>query len=405
MKRREFIISSAIAVGGTALLTGCGKKEIIKRDGEVAKRKFRDLEIPLLGFGCMRLPMQGDEVDTKEVDRMVDYCMEHGVNYFDTAYMYVDERSELVMGKSLKRYKREDFILTDKLTKDYFKNEEEIRPFFESQLELTGVKYFDYYLMHALDKGNYDHFQKYNAFKVASELKKEGKIKHLGISFHDNEETLERILTDHPEIEIVQIQFNYIDYDSPSVRSKKVYDVCRKFNKPILIMEPVKGGALVRLPDKAKEIFDKLNHGSYASYAIRYAASFDGVYKVLSGMSDFEQMKDNVSYMKEFTPLNEEEYKAIDKVKEILKSLGGIPCTACRYCVEGCPMGIPIPDLFACYNARKQFKDWNSSMYYNIYTSENGKASSCVRCGQCEEVCPQHLHIRELLEKVSKEFE
>ena len=364
------------------------------------------MEEKKLGFGCMRLPMKDNQVDYDEFNKMIDYAIKNGFNYFDTAHGYLGGKSEIAIGECLsKRYKREEFLLTDKLTKEYFRSEEEIRPFFESQLEITGVKYFDYYLMHALDKGNYEHFQKCNAFKVASELKKEGKIKHLGISFHDNAETLEKILTDHPEVEIVQIQLNYMDIDSPSVQSKKVYDVCRKHNKPILIMEPVKGGALVRLPEKAKEVFDKLNNGSYASYAIRYAASFDGVYKVLSGMSDLEQMKDNVSYMKDFKKITEEEQKAIDKVKEELEKLGGIPCTACRYCVAGCPKHILIPDLFSCYNAKEEFNDWNSFMYYRVTTTDSGKASDCIKCKQCERICPQHLPITELLEKVADTFD
>ena len=360
-----------------------------------------------LGFGCMRLPMKGSEVDYEEFNKMIDTYMEHGFNYFDTAHGYIGGKSETAIRDCLsKRYNREDFILTDKLTEPYFKTKEDIKPFFGEQLKLCGVDYFDYYLMHAQDRTNYKHFTKCEAYEVAKELKEEGKIKHIGISFHDTADILDMILNEHPEIEIVQIQFNYMDYEDSGVQSKAVYEVCRKYNKPILIMEPVKGGGLVRLPDKAKKIFDDLNNNlSYASYAIRFAASFDGVYKVLSGMSDLEQLKDNISYMEEFIPLKEEEYQAIDKVKEVLKELGGIPCTACRYCTEGCPKKISIPDLFACYNAKKQFNDWNSSMYYDLHTKDNGKASECIKCGKCERVCPQHLKIRYLLEDVANTFE
>ena len=360
-----------------------------------------------LGFGCMRLPMNGDNVDYDEFNKMIDYYMDNGFNYFDTAHGYIGGKSETAIRDCLaSRYKREDYILTNKLTDSYFNKKEDIKSLFYEQLKLCGVEYFDYYLMHAQNRDNYKKFMKCDAYNVVKELKEEGKIKHIGISFHDTADILDMILGEHPEIEIVQIQFNYIDYEDAGVQSKKCYEVCRKYNKPILIMEPVKGGGLVKLPDNAKKIFDDLtNDLSYASYAIRFAASFDGVYKVLSGMSNLDQMKDNISYMKEFKKLNDKEFAAINKVKDILKELGGIPCTACRYCVEGCPMNISIPDLFSCYNAKKQFNDWNSKMYYGIHTKNNGKASECIKCGMCESACPQHLHIRDLLEDVANEFE
>jgi len=362
-----------------------------------------------LGFGCMRLPMKDGKVDYDEFNKMIDYYMDNGFNYFDTAHGYIGGLSEKAIGDCLSpRYDRSTYELTDKLTEDYFSKEEDIIPLFNKQLETCGVEYFDYYLMHAQNRNNYKKFMKCNAYEVGKKLKEEGKIKHLGISFHDTADILDMILSEHPEIEIVQIQLNYVDFESAGVQSKQCYEICRKYNKPVLIMEPVKGGGLVKLPEDAKKVFDSINKDknlSYASYAIRFAASFDGVYKVLSGMSNLEQMEDNVSYMKEFVPINDEEKEAIDKVKDILKGLGGIPCTACRYCTDGCPMKISIPDLFACYNAKKQFNDWNSSMYYGRHTMENGKASDCIKCGMCEKSCPQHLPIRDLLEEVAKTFE
>ena len=355
-----------------------------------------------LGFGCMRLPMNNGEVDYAEFNRMIDYYIDQGFNYFDTAHGYLGGQSEIAIRECLaKRYPRESYVLTDKLTMPYFKSQE------EKQLQWCGVEYFDYYLMHAQDRNTYQHFQKNNAYQECLKLKEEGKIKHLGISFHDTSEMLEQILSDYPEIEIVQIQFNYVDYLSGSVQSKKVYEVCRKFNKPVLVMEPVKGGGLVNLPNEAKKMFDDLKQdASIASYAVRFAASFDGMYKVLSGMSNFEQLKDNVDYMKDFKPLNDKEMETVLKVGEYLRNLGGIPCTACRYCVEGCPMKISIPDLFSCYNSKLQFNDWNSGYYYNVHTQQgHGKASDCIKCGKCERICPQHLEIRDLLTKVAKEFE
>lgn len=361
------------------------------------------------GFGCMRLPMtaDGSAVDTEETCKMVDTFLEQGFNYFDTAHGYLGGKSELALKDCLtSRHKREEYILTDKLTISFFKKQEDIRPFFESQLEACGVEYFDFYLMHAQSKEIFAHFKKCHAYETALELKKEGKIRHFGISFHDRAEVLEEILKEYPQIEVVQIQFNYLDYEDPAVQSKKCYEVCRKYNKPVIVMEPVKGGNLVNLPEDAKKVLDDLNGGSAASYAIRFAASFDGMMMVLSGMSNLEQMNDNLSYMKEFKPLDDTERKAVKTVADIFHSKHMIPCTACRYCIDGCPKKISIPDLFACLNAKTVFHDWNADYYYNnVHTVHNGKASDCVKCGKCEKVCPQHLKIRDLLEDVAKEFE
>ncbi len=359
------------------------------------------------GFGCMRLPMDGNKVDYNEFSKMVDLFMAEGFNYFDTARVYLEGQSETAIRDCIsKRYKREDFILTNKLSTHLFNSEEEIRPLFEKQLESCGVEYFDFYLMHALTKSIYEKYKRCHAFEKSLEFKKEGKIKHLGISFHDTAEVLEEILTEYPQVEVVQIQLNYIDFKDPAVQAQKCYEVCRKHNKPIIVMEPVKGGNLVNLPQKAKDVLNSLNNGSPASYAIRFAAGFDGIIMVLSGMSNLEQLKDNVSYMKDFKPLNNTELKAIDKVCNILHSMHLIPCTACRYCIDGCPKNISIPDLFSCINAKEMYHDWNPDYYYNeVYTKNNGKASDCIECGKCEKSCPQHLPIRKLLKDVAKTFE
>ena len=358
------------------------------------------------GFGCMRLPMIDKEVDTVEFSKMVDVFLENGFNYFDTAQGYLDGRSETALRECLtSRYPRESYILTDKLSPHLFNSEEDIRPAFERQLEACGVEYFDFYLMHAQQKSNYGKYQSCRAYEVAQELKAEGKVRYVGLSFHDSAEFLDRILTEHPEVDVVQIQFNYADYDDPSVESRKCYEVCRRHGKPIIVMEPVKGGHLVNLPDKARKVFAELGDMSPASYAIRFAASFEGIFMVLSGMGNMEMMMDNISYMKDFEPLSSEEFEAIYKVLQTVKENNAIQCTACRYCVDGCPMNIPIPDLFTCMNGKKVWDAWNYIAHYKSLTREAGAANTCIECGACEESCPQHLPIRELLKEVSNEFD
>ena len=359
------------------------------------------------GFGFMRLPMKDGEIDTEETKRMVDAFLDAGFNYFDTAHGYHKEKSEIALRECLtSRYPRESYVLADKLTENYFKTEADIRPVLEEQLAACGVEYFDFYLMHSQCALNYPHFKACRAYETAFALKAEGKVRHVGISFHDRAEVLEQILTEYPEIEVVQIQFNYLDYDDPAVQSRKCYEVCVKHGKPVIVMEPVKGGSLVNLPEDAQKVLDELHGGSNASYAIRFAASFPGIRMVLSGMGSTEMMADNCGFMKDFQPLNEEERMAIARVCAIFRGQGLIPCTGCRYCTEVCPQGIPIPDLFACMNTKKQFHDWNSDYYYHdVRTKNASKASDCLKCGQCEDICPQHLNIRDLLEDVAKVFE
>ena len=359
------------------------------------------------GFGFMRLPMAGEEVDIPQTTKMVDAFLEAGFNYFDTAHGYLQGKSERALKTCLtSRYPREKYILTNKLTANFFQTEEDIRPFFESQLEACGVDYFDFYLMHAQGAGTYPHFQACHAYEVAQRLKAEGKVRHVGISFHDSAEMLETILTDHPEVEVVQIQFNYLDYEDPAAQSRRCYEVCRKHGKPVIVMEPVKGGNLVNLPEEARAVLDALHGGSPASYAIRFAAGFPGMLMVLSGMSTLEQVEDNLAFMKDFQPLNETERAAVEKVQAIFHSKNLIPCTACRYCTDGCPQHIAIPDIFAARNAKELHKDWNADYYYhNVCTAPGRRASDCLQCGKCEKVCPQHLPIRELLQEAAGVFE
>ena len=351
-------------------------------------------------FGMMRLPMVGENVDIAQTTKMVDAFMDAGFNYFDTAHPYIQGKSELAVKECLSsRYPRESYVLTNKLSGFCFEKEEEIRPLFQSQLEACGVEYFDFYLHHAMSAQRHEKHTNTNAYEIVKEFKEQGKVRHIGMSFHDSAEVLDKILTARPEIEVVQLQLNYVDWEDPNVQAHACYDVCVKHGKPVLVMEPVKGGSLANLPDNAAAL---MTDYSPAGYALRFCGSQDQVIMTLSGMSNMEQMEDNLKTMGDFKPLSDAEYEMIDKVRTIYQGLHKIPCTNCRYCVDGCPAGIPIPDLFAVFNEKKRNKEGNTAD--SDYAAFEVKPSACVGCGQCENECPQHLHIRQLLEAVDKAF-
>ena len=355
------------------------------------------------GFGFMRLPMQGDQIDIEHTTAMVDAFMAAGFNYFDTAHGYLSEQSEIVLRQTMtSRYPRDRYVLTNKLSPAYFNSPEDIRSIFQVQLDACGVEYFDFYLMHSQNTELFAKYKACRAYETALELKQEGKIRLLGISFHVRTEVLDQILTEYPQIEVVQIQLNYLDMESPKVQSRKCYEVCRKHNKPIMVMEPVRGGQLVNLPNAAKDILPALGGGSNASYALRFAAGFPGVCMVLSGMSTLEMVEENCGFMKDCKPLDQQEMAAVQKVADVINSLDLIACTACKYCVDGCTAHIQIPDLFKCLNQKRRFSENNAQQTYENFPV---KASACVQCGQCEDVCPQHLQIRDLLRTVSAELE
>ncbi len=349
------------------------------------------------GFGMMRLPMVGETVDFDQVTQMVDAFMARGFNYFDTATPYIQGQSEEAVKKCLSsRYRRDQYILVDKLSGNLWETGDQIEGVVQKQLDSCGVSYFDIYLMHAMNATRHEKYKEQGAYDIAQKLKKEGKLRHVGFSFHDKAEVLDKILTERPELEVVQLQFNYADYLDPKVQGKACLEVCRKHHKPVIVMEPVKGGSLANLPQEAAAL---LPEGSPASYAIRYAASAPGVKMVLSGMSNLAQMEDNLSFMEHFQPLSQEEYALIRQVRTIYQSQNRIPCTACRYCTDGCPANIPIPDLFAWVNGQH-----SQEKPQETYAQVMAKAGSCISCGQCEKICPQTLHIRQLLEKIEKEF-
>ena len=360
------------------------------------------------GFGFMRLPLGPDkEVDDSMVCEMLDRFLEAGFNYVDTAHGYLGGASERGIRRCLtSRHSRDEYILTDKLTQSFFNSREEIEPLLRSQLEICGVVYFDFYLMHAQKRGTYEHFMKCHAYEEAFRLKELGLVHHVGISFHDKASFLDEILTAWPQIEVVQIQFNYADYDDLGIESRKCYEVCVKHGKPVIVMEPVKGGFLANLPEYASKVFDRIGRtGSDASYALRFAAQPENIMMVLSGMSTREQVSENLALMKNPAKLNEAEMGAIAQINELLHRQDMVACTGCRYCVDGCPAGIPIPEIFADMNSRKIYHDWNSSWYYTIHTEGKGLASECLKCGACESTCPQHLPIRELLVQAADVFE
>lgn len=367
-----------------------------------------------LGFGCMRLPLIDHEfsnVDKDIVSEMFDLFLESGFSYVDTAWFYHDGNSERAIRECLvERYAREAFQLADKMPVVLLKNESELSEYFNRQLERCGVDFFDYYLLHDLGKKHYEIARRFHAFEFLSGLKQDGKVKNIGFSFHDTAEVLDQILTAHPEVDFVQLQINYLDWDSMGVQSRLCYETAVKHGKQIIVMEPVKGGTLAKVPEDVEKMFrEYAPENSAASWAIRFAASLENVVMVLSGMSDMAQMRDNTAYMENFKPLNQEERVIIGKAADIIRRNTAIPCTGCSYCTVNCPENIAIPKYFSLYNTDMQEmkgKAWTpQGFYYNNLALQYGKAGDCVKCGKCEEMCPQHLKVRELLETVAEHFE
>ena len=362
-------------------------------------------DTPKLGFGLMRLPRKGIIIDVEQVKAMVDLFLEAGFTYFDTAYVYPG--SETAIRKALvERYPRDSFTLATKLNVTVSPTESVAKRQFSTSLERTGAGYFDYYLLHAMMENNYSKYEKFHIWDFVNEQKEKGAIRNIGFSFHAGPQLLDKLLTEHPEVDFVQLQINYADWENPKVTSRANYETARKHGKLITVMEPVKGGNLANPPAEVKKLFQGIHPElSCASWAIRFVASLDGILTVLSGMSAIAQMQDNLSYMKDFQPLNAEEQQAIREAQQILGHSAVIPCTACKYCVEGCPQQIRIPDIFAAMNLQLgngQMADARKAYFSS--TSEGHRASDCIECRQCEGVCPQHLPITDYLKQATALF-
>ena len=371
-------------------------------------------EMKKLAFGLMRLPQLDENdatsIDIERVKGMVDNFMEQGFTYFDTATPYHGKHSEIALREAVvKRYPRESYIVADKLTIGMIDKAEDMQSFFDGQMERSGLEYIDIYLLHALDEEFYAKAKEFKAFEFAAQKKAEGKIKHVGFSFHDSAEVLDMILTEHPEVEYVQLQINYLDWEDENVQSRKCYEVAVKHGKKVLVMEPVKGGSLAKVSPQVETLLKGYNpDASPASWAVRFAASLENVVMVLSGMSDEAQIADNTSYMKDFQPLNEEEKAILERAADMIRNDIAVPCTGCAYCVEKCPKNIAIPEYFTMYNKVKRFQgvglNWEKQRYARK-AEERGKASDCIECGLCEAQCPQHLEIRRFLKDVAATLE
>ena len=367
-----------------------------------------------LGFGLMRLPLLNPDdkasIDLEQTKQMVDSFIDQGFTYFDTAWMYCKFESERAVKEVLvDRHPRDHFTLATKLHAGFLKCAEDRDRIFEEQLKKTGAAYFDYYLLHAVSRELYEKYKQYDCFAWLQEKKKAGLVRHIGFSFHDSAAFLEQVITEHPEMEFVQLQINYLDWESEGIQSRLCYETATRHGLPVIVMEPVKGGTLASLPPAAEQLLKRIHPDwSIPSWAIRFAAGLDNVFTVLSGMSNTAQLADNTSYMTKNEPLGETELAAIRQVVRILNQDPAIPCTGCSYCTDGCPMNIPIPTYFSLYNAdlqEKKDKDWKpQEAYYCNLSTEDGRAESCIACGQCEKVCPQHLPIIEHLKQISDYF-
>ena len=398
MKRRDFIINSALAIGGAALLSGGGQKEIKKAEKEVVKRTFAGKDFPLIALGCMRLPMLDGRIDMAELDKMVEYAMMHGANYFDTAYMYVEGKSENAIGEILKQYPRESFMLADKCPAYLVNSKSDVVKLFNEQLKKCQVDYFDNYMVHNINKDTIKNYRDNDMYGEIMKLKKEGRVKNVGFSFHGDPDMLREVIKEH-KWDFCQLQLNYLDWEV--MNADELYSIADEAKLPVIVMEPLRGGGLCNLPEKAAaKLKESCPDDTQASFGLRWVSSKSRVFTILSGMSNFRQLKENVDTFTNFREFTPEELKLAADITRIIQSQGAINCTACRYCMEVCPRGINIPAIFGLYNVYKS--NGNGFMFKVNYEAlkESERADKCINCHLCSKNCPQGLDIPALLKRV-----
>ena len=363
-------------------------------------------EIGKLGFGYMRLPRKGDAFDMELVKKMADTFLESGGTYFDAAFIYTGAEAAL-RESVIQRHPREKIQIATKLALSFVKDPKQFREQFNVSMDRLGTDYLDFYLLHGMDAESSDKAEDFGAWAFFSELKAKGLVRHIGFSFHAPPEELEEILSKHPETEFVQLQINYLDWDNPGIQSRKLYEIARKYNTPIVIMEPVKGGLLASDTSQITELLRSANpNASMASWALRYAAQLEGVFVTLSGMSTYEQLLDNINTFADLQPISDDEQAVLDKAAEILKAIPSITCTSCRYCVDSCPSLIHIPKMFDIYNNYLVYNTIaNLDSEYRMWTRNGGKAGDCTSCRVCESICTQKLEISDKMAKISELFD